>query len=145
MSVERPLWIAGGRFLDERGALAFVNDFDLSTFVRFYCIKTNEQRTLRAWQGHRCEQKAFFCISGAVKIAAVKVDDWEHPSPRITPLVFDLQAEKPGILWIPGGWANGIKPISEHAELLVFSNKSVEQSQKDDIRFHPNQWNPWEN
>ena len=53
---------------DKRGSVAYVNDFDLTEVKRFYKITHSSIETLRAWQGHKREQKWFSCTKGAFVI-----------------------------------------------------------------------------
>ena len=99
---------------------------------------------VRAWQGHKIEKKYFFVNSGSFLIAAVKIDDWTKPSPELQPDVFKLKADKPQILYIPPGYANGIKPLEQNAMLTVYSNLDLEESKKDDYRFAASLWLDWE-
>ena len=57
---------------------------------------------------------------------------------------FELNAKKPQVLYIPGGYANGFKAISENSKLMVFSNLDLETSKRDDFRFETHKWiNKW--
>lgn len=46
---------------------------------------------------------------------------------------------------IPKGYANGIKALEVDSELMVFSNKTLEVSNKDSWRYDANLWFDWEN
>lgn len=71
--------IKGGVAVDDRGALQFVNDFDVSCYQRFYVISSHQPRFVRAWHGHKVEGKAFTVVVGAAVIGAVAIDDWVNP------------------------------------------------------------------
>ena len=70
----------GGAYADERGRISFVNDFTFKEVKRCYHIMHPRTETIRAWQGHRIEQKCFFVPHGKFLLAWVYIDDWNAPS-----------------------------------------------------------------
>ena len=48
------------------------------------------------------------------------------------------------ILIIPKGYFNGHMSLTDDAELLIFSNKTLQESVSDDFRLPHNYWNNWE-
>jgi dTDP-4-dehydrorhamnose 3,5-epimerase len=98
---------------------------------------------IRAWQGHKIEEKYFFVNQGSFLIAAVKIDNWQNPSPNLKPETFVLNTKKPQILYIPAGYANGIKPLENNSQLTVYSTVSLEESINDDYRYDKNLWMDW--
>ncbi len=141
--VEKPELIEGGSFTDERGTVAFVNDFDLKDVRRFYTITHPETETVRAWQGHREESKWFYCLRGSFRVAVVKIDDWENPSDKLPASSFTLNESESQVLFVPPGFANGFRALKPGSELLVFSDKSLDESAGDDFRFDKNLWYNW--
>lgn len=137
-------FLAGGMATDDRGSVKFINDFGLGDFVRFYVVTNHKQGFVRAWHGHKHEAKAVVVLQGAAVVAAVKIDDWENPSPDLKVERTILSANKPGALFIPAGYANGFMNLTEDAILVFFSTSTVEQSMGDDIRFDARYWNAWE-
>ncbi len=153
--INKPYIISGGIHSDERGQLTFLNDFDMSEIKRFYIISnshsqitnnkslvTNNQ--IRAWQGHKIEQKYFYVNQGSFLIAAVKIDDWDNPSKDLIPSTFTLNAKKPQILYIPPGYANGVKPMDPDSMLTIYSNLNLSESIADDYRFDKGLWMDWD-
>ena len=138
-----PMLIQGGITTDERGSVAFVNDFDLKDIRRFYTINHPEITVVRAWQGHKNETKWFFCSKGSFQVSVVKIDDWEKPSQDLKVLSFQLSEKSSQILSIPHGYANGFKAIEPSSTLVVFSDKSLDESKNDDYRFDKNLWYKW--
>jgi dTDP-4-dehydrorhamnose 3,5-epimerase len=136
-------FLRGGLAFDDRGSVSFVNEFPFRDFRRFYTIKNQAPGFVRAWHGHQTEYKAYFVTSGQVVVGAVKVDDWTNPSPDLEVHTQVMSVTNPGILFIPGGYANGFKSLTDDAQVLLFSNFSLEESLDDDIRFDPKFWNPW--
>lgn len=132
--------IEGAKFADNRGNLSFFNAFDMNDVVRFYEIAPNDTVTVRAWQGHKKEKKWFYCNSGAFTINLIELHNFESPSPNIQPERIVLNAKKPTVLEISGGYANGFKAMEEGSKLLVFSNFSLEESKADDYRYPVDKW-----
>lgn len=137
-------FLEGGIASDNRGSLSFVNTFPFTEFKRFYTIRNRAPGFVRAWHGHQYESKAYFITSGTVVVGAVKVDNWSNPSADLPVNTQIMSVDKPGILFIPGGHANGFMSLTNNAQVLLFSNFSLQDSLEDDIRFDPRFWNPWD-
>jgi dTDP-4-dehydrorhamnose 3,5-epimerase-like enzyme len=136
--------IKGDRHTDDRGTLSFFNDFDMAPVKRFYVIEHPDTTIVRAWQGHKIEQKWFYVITGSFKINVVKPDNWEKPSENIIVKEFILGSDTNQVLHIPGGYANGFKALEAHSKLIVFSDLSTADAGKDDFRFDKSLWYDWE-
>ncbi len=136
----KPRLIAGNVFFDQRGEVAFVNDFDFCGIKRFYIISNSNSNKIRAWQGHKLDPKNFYCVTGSFKIHYVKIDDWENPSPNLKIETVVLEATNSMVLNIPAGYANAIESLEEHSKLLSFSNLGLDQLSQDDVRFEPQTW-----
>ncbi|RYH74573.1 hypothetical protein EVU94_06020 [Flavobacteriaceae bacterium 144Ye] len=132
--------IKGNNFTDDRGTVHFVNDFSMESVVRLYEISPKDTSIIRAWQAHKEECKWFYCTKGSFKVNVVKIDDFESPSEDLTVNSFELNASHPEVLFIPGGYANGFKAISENSKLMVFSNFGLDASKQDDYRYDTNKW-----
>jgi dTDP-4-dehydrorhamnose 3,5-epimerase-like enzyme len=132
--------IEGANFTDERGGLNFFNEFDMSQIVRMYEISPSSIDSVRGWQGHKEEKKWFYCNSGSFIMNLIQVDDFNSPSKTSSPNRFVLDAKKPSVLEISGGYATGFKAEEENSKLIVFSNFSLEESKNDDFRFPLDQW-----
>jgi dTDP-4-dehydrorhamnose 3,5-epimerase-like enzyme len=138
-----PTIIQGGLHQDERGKLLFVNDFDLSQVKRYYIIEHNDVAIIRAWQGHKKEQKWFQVISGSFKVALVQPDNWENPSEDLKVKEFILDADDNQVLHIPGNFANGFKALEENSRMIVFSDFTMAESSDDNYRFESTKWFDW--
>lgn len=138
-----PKIIKGGNFVDERGAMSFVNDFDLSAAKRFYTITHNSIETVRAWQGHEFEQKYFFPLQGRFLIAWVKIDNFSNPSEKLPVNYVILDATDTALLYIPDGFANGLKALTNEAQIGVFSDFNLEKSVMEKHRYDPQRWFDW--
>ena len=127
--------IQGNRFADSRGELDFFNSFDLSEVVRMYRIKPSDTNIIRAWQGHRHEQKWFYCLKGSFVVNLLPLSEFTGDPVGNSLQIYTLQADLQQILRIPGGNVNGFRANDSNSELLVFSNMTLEDSKADDYRF----------
>lgn len=139
----KPEVIKGGKYNDHRGNLFFFNDLDLNQVRRMYVIEHTNSKVIRAWQGHKIEQKWFYVIEGSFKLLVVKPDDWADPSAELESTEFIMQAGQNAILHLPGGYANGFQAIQSPAKMIVFSDLTIEESASDNYRFDQNLWYDW--
>jgi dTDP-4-dehydrorhamnose 3,5-epimerase-like enzyme len=139
-----PRLIEGGLAVDDRGQVSFVNDFGFSDVRRFYMVSNHGQGFVRAWHAHRREAKYVFVTSGAAIVGAVEIDDWDKPSKTAHVHRYVLSARKPSILYIPAGYANGFKSLTEDANIVFFSTASMEEAKTDDVRYDARYWDIWE-
>ena len=139
---KEPKIIEGGVFKDERGTLFFVNDFNFLNFniKRFYIVENSLAKPIRGFHGHFKEEKYVLPVSGSALVVLVKIEDSIQPSKTNNFYRFILSADKPSILYIPGGYANGFKSLEAGTKLMFFSNFSLEESKADDYRFPENYW-----
>jgi len=140
MQNNSPSLIVGGQHIDERGALSFFNDFDMAKIKRFYIVEHCNRSVFRAWQGHQYEQKWFSVLLGAFQLAIVKPDIWEVPSKQIVPTAYRLSERVHQILHVPGGYVTGFCALESNSKMIVFSDKTLEESKLDDFRFDSNYW-----
>ncbi|WP_026897735.1 WxcM-like domain-containing protein [Daejeonella oryzae] len=138
-----PQLIEGAIFRDDRGTISSCNGFNMSDVQRMYMIAPASAGLVRAWQGHKLEEKWFFCVDGSFEIKLVGIDDFENPADNLFVQNFSLEAGLPQVLFIPGGYANGFKASSENSRLIVFSNFNLTQSTADDFRYPADKWNVW--
>lgn len=142
-AMQRPTLLDGGLAVDDRGQVAFVNGFAFDDVRRFYAVSNHARGFVRAWHAHRHEAKYVWVARGAAIVAAVAVDDWESPSPELPVHRYVLAADRPQILHIPAGYANGFMSLTEDTQLVFFSTATVEESRADDVRYPARLWNPW--
>ncbi|MBA3680758.1 MAG: hypothetical protein H0W73_06280 [Bacteroidetes bacterium] len=133
--------INGNTHSDERGKLCFVNDLDLQNIRRFYTITHPDINIIRAWQGHKIENKHFFVTKGSFLFNWVKIDDWDHPSTALDVNRQVLTSDKPAVLTIVAGCANGFKALEPDSTVIVFSDLTLDESAKDMYRFERETWN----
>ncbi len=140
---ELPQIIKGGRFEDHRGIMRFVNDFHCEGIKRFYFIKHLDTTFIRAWQGHQFEKKYFYPISGSFVIAWVKIDNFSNPSKHLIPEYHIIKSNKSELVYIPKGYANGLKALEPNSELMIFSDMELDKSIKEKIRYNSQWWFDW--
>lgn len=138
-----PRLIDGGIHIDDRGEMLFANDFAFHGVTRFLCVRNHQPGYVRAWHGHRREELYYFPLSGAAVVAAVEIDDWEHPSRDLPIHRFVLSAQKPAMLHIPAGCANGFMMLTPDAQLLLLSTATLAESARDIVRFDAHYWDAW--
>lgn len=142
--MDKPTLIPGGIAIDDRGSVSFVNDFVFDGVKRFYAVANHRQGFVRAWHGHKKEGKYVLVTSGAALVGAVKIDNWDQPSPGLVPEKYVLSAAKPSLLFIPAGYANGFMSLTPDTKIMFFSTSTLEASKGDDIRFPARLWDIWE-
>lgn len=138
-----PRLIHGGLSVDDRGTLAFCNDFQFEGIKRFYFVSNHQAWTVRAWHGHKYEAKYVTAVSGSALVCAVQIDDWNSPNQRSATDQFVLSTLKPAVLYIPPGYANGWMSLTADCKLLFLSTATLDESRVDDVRFPARYWDPW--
>ena len=117
--------IKGDLHKDPRGLLKFVNDFDMTTVVRMYCIEP-KPRVIRACQGHRKETKWFYAANGSFLVKSVDI--------TLNKTNYRINSRDSEVLEITPGHYNGFEALEEGSILLAFSDLRLEDSKKDDFR-----------
>jgi len=143
MTSETPKLLSGNLAVDDRGQVAFVNDFSFDGVKRFYIVWNHRQGFVRAWHAHRREAKYVTAVDGSAVIGAVAIDNWESPSRDTQVHRFVLSAMKPSVLFIPPGYANGFMSLTANAKLAFFSTSTLEESSGDDVRYDSRYWDIW--
>ena len=133
--------INGGIFVDDRGPLRFVNDFDFKDVKRFYQVENHERGFIRAWHGHKKEGKYVYVPRGSALIGVISVEDIRdyrvyanRTKKDVKCKKFVLSDKKPQILYIPPGNYNGFKTLEENTIVFFFSTSTMEETKDDDIR-----------
>ncbi|MBT5111448.1 MAG: sugar epimerase [Rhodospirillaceae bacterium] len=129
--------------VDDRGEVGFVNDFDFAEVKRFYTVANHQSGFVRAWHGHRHEAKYVTAVHGAFLVCCIKIDDWDDPASDLPVTRYILSDKTPAVIYVPAGYVNGFKSLTDGAKLMYFSTSSLEDSGNDDIRFPAQKWNPW--
>lgn len=139
-----PYVIDGGSAVDDRGEVFFINDFHFEGVKRFYMVSNHRSGFVRAWHAHRREGKYVIAVRGAAIVAAVAIDNWEQPSKNAKVYRFVLSEQKPSVMFIPPGYANGFMSLTADTKLMFLSTSTIEESQGDDIRYDARYWDPWQ-
>jgi dTDP-4-dehydrorhamnose 3,5-epimerase-like enzyme len=135
-----PQLIKGGIHTDHRGQISFVNAMKFDAIERFYIISNSAENPLRAWQGHKIDNKYFYCIQGVIRVHYVKIDNWESPSKDLKVESVVLSATESTVLHIPEGYANAIESLEVGSKLISFSTLSLGRTGEDDVRFPSDMW-----
>jgi hypothetical protein len=117
-----PQLIKGESHEDFRGGLIYNNDFEASAIKRIYVIKNKNIAIIRAWQGHKIEQRWFSAMKGSFKIELIAIADWSQPNKKSERLEFVLRAKKLDVLHIPAGYVSSIQSLEEGSKLLVMAD-----------------------
>ncbi|MBW8362844.1 MAG: WxcM-like domain-containing protein [Kaistella sp.] len=134
--MSEPQLIKGNVFTDQRGTVLYNNDFDVTPVKRIYFIENKNTELVRAWQGHKIEQKWMVPVSGRFRISLVKINDWENPDPNTEVAEFIACSNQLNVIHIPAGFANSIQALEEHSKLLVMADHLLGEVE-DEYRFDP--------
>jgi dTDP-4-dehydrorhamnose 3,5-epimerase-like enzyme len=119
--------IEGSSFLDNRGIISLLNDFDLKNIRRMYVIKP-ETGVIRAWQGHKKERKRLYVLTGCFQVQIVNMLD-RNKRRNLIP-----NSNENRVFQIELGHYNGFEDLEDSSELLVFSDQTLDDSKGDDYR-----------
>ena len=120
--MEKPKIISGNQFSDHRGTITFNNDFVASKIKRIYFIENVDVDFIRAWQGHKIEQRWFTALNGSFLIKLIKIDNWQTPNKETEILEFELSSTQLDILHIPPGYISSIQAREYGAKLMVMAD-----------------------
>lgn len=118
----KPNIIEGNCYIDQRGKLFYNNDFDTSSIKRIYMIENINVDFIRAWQGHKIEQRWFSVLQGSFEIQLIAIDDWKKPTLNLQRHKFILNTDKLSVLHIPRGYVSSIQALEEASKLLVMAD-----------------------
>jgi dTDP-4-dehydrorhamnose 3,5-epimerase-like enzyme len=133
--------IVGGKAVDERGSVSFVNDFNFENVKRFYQISNHSQGFVRAWHGHMHEAKYVYVNAGVFKIGVIKLQKCDsHESGYNFDMTsgiskYIITADQPRFLYIPAGYANGFMNLTSDNIITFYSTSTLEESKNDDYRY----------
>lgn len=121
----KPTLISGNCHQDQRGQLFYNNDFDASSIKRMYVIENHPVDFIRAWQGHKIEQRWFSAVQGRFKIQLIAIDNWEKPSETLPRLDYILESARLDVLHIPAGYVSSIQALEEKSKLVVMADSHL--------------------
>lgn len=135
-----PKIIECGKAVDDRGSLTFCNDFSFSSKIkRFYQVENNTVDVIRAIHGHLREAKYVRVVKGSMLIVLTRLispTEIETTPDKVKKYI--LSSDKPSILYIPPGYANGFRFLKEDTTAIFYSTSTLKESSEDDFRF------PWD-
>ena len=143
MNVKKATLQIGDIYTDSRGILKYINEEEPGHYRRFYLIIHPDISAIRAWQGHKKEEKAFYVISGSFVIAVVTPENFDTPDDNEKPEFFSLTQENNYFLRVPGGNYTGIKAFIPGSTLLILSGLDLAASKEDDFRQPVDKWVDW--
>ena len=109
--------------IDGRGELLFCNDFNMSTIKRFYQIKNFKNPFVRAWHGHKFEDKYIISREGD----RLDLLSYEfYGDPRYWTILANANNLGKGTLDVPAGKQIRIPPNTIITELRERLQKSEE-------------------
>ncbi len=86
-----PKIIGGSAHSDNRGILYFNNNFNAEAIKRIYFIENIKINYIRAWQGHKIEQRWFCAARGCFEIKLIAIDNWHAPSKNLEKVTFIIR------------------------------------------------------
>ena len=119
--------INGNSFVDDRGTLKFINEFNFEGVKRFYQVENHERGFIRAWHGHKKEGKYVYVAKGTAWVGIVDMETKVEEK-------FVLSAKTPKVLWIPPGKYNGFQTLEEETIIFFFSTVTMDEAKGDDFR-----------
>lgn len=140
MKKDIPRKISGGIAKDKRGAVLFVNNFSFKDVERFYMVTNSSGESIRGFHGHMKEAKYVFVPCGKILLNAVQLNKAIDPSKKCKVFSFILSSNKPEIVYIPPGYANGFKDLSTSSKVIFYSTSTLENSKADDFRYPSDYW-----
>jgi dTDP-4-dehydrorhamnose 3,5-epimerase-like enzyme len=87
-----------------------------------YVIENHSIDFVRAWQGHKVEQRWFSVIQGCFKIQLIDIDNWNMPSKALPRLEYVIKSSTLDVLHIPAGYVSSIQAVEEKSKLVVMSD-----------------------
>ena len=136
-------------FVDDRGSFCDVNGNIDFSIKRSYICTNFDTNVVRGFHYHKKEKKLFYVPKGTVKFIIWKLSYkqacelsqgvYNKIGAFNDPITFILTDNKPQVLYIPDGYANGWKALQNDTILVGYSNLDLNESIKDDIRIDPHQ------
>ncbi len=119
---------------DARGEVRYCNSFDMTPVRRFYTVRNSAAAPVRGWIVHLRENKWFYPVRGVTRIRTAPCPDPASAPPSAAVSESILRADAPSVLHVPPGNALAIVQDGS-AEVLVFSDATLEESKYDVWRF----------
>lgn len=121
----------GDCFVDDRGILSYLNVAPFEKVKRLYIVENFSNDTIRAFHGHKIEDKFVLVVSGSALVIIAELSDEKLKNP----VRYTLSDRKLRLLHIPAGYANGIRTLTPNTKILFFSTTTMQEATSDDFRF----------
>jgi dTDP-4-dehydrorhamnose 3,5-epimerase-like enzyme len=119
--------------IDDRGSVHCIRDNLIEDMIqRTYIVENYSRGLVRCWHGHKKGDTYMHVISGAAKIAAMNMDNYQDVT------IATLTSRKPQLFYIPAGFYNGALTLTDNTKILVYSTLTFNQVKHDDERLD---WN----
>jgi dTDP-4-dehydrorhamnose 3,5-epimerase-like enzyme len=116
--------------VDDRGFLAqLYGDYQFPEVKRIYLVGNHSKNVIRGFHRHNEEWKAYFVARGTVKF--VLINERKEAVSRT------LSDRKPSVLVVPPKCSHGWISLTEETLIVGLSNKTLDESLKDDFREDP--------
>lgn len=109
---------------------------------RVYVVKNFESGMVRAFHYHKHESKVITCIEGYIKLVLIRLGAEDSCVPKEVTEYYLKEGDGKSII-IPLNVANGWQSLQPNSSILVFSDKTAQESMKDDVRYPANLYD-WE-
>ena len=107
----------------------------MTSVRRFYTITNADTGVIRAWRGHRIEQRWLHVTQGIFEVILIKIDDWMKPAKDLKKEYYLLKASNNEVLHIPQGYASSLQAKEDHSKMIVFADFGMEHAKNDDYLF----------
>ena len=97
---------------------------------RVYVVGNHSKGVIRGLHKHRREYKFYFAVAGSAKFVVEGED-------RAKPESFILAPRRPAVLVVPPGLSHGWVSLEEGTVVIGMSNRTLSESESDDIREDP--------
>lgn len=126
--------------VDDRGYLAQIFNADLDV-KRVYVVGNFSKGTIRGFHGHMKEWKYFFVVRGSAKFVIIghKVSEGVKEPDKLKGKIqaFVLSGKNPRMLAVPPEHYNGWVSLEDDTVLIGLSDKTLDETLKDDYRIDP--------
>ena len=76
----KPKLLNAGSAIDDRGQIIFSNSFNFKNIKRFYVVSNHKSHFVRAWHGHKKENKYLIVVQGTALVCTVRINNWKKPN-----------------------------------------------------------------
>ena len=116
-------------YQDDRGFVYCVKDNLFGDMIqRTYIVESHAKGLVRAWHGHRKADTYMHVLRGAVKLAAMDMNNYDDVLSAV------LTERKPQLFYIPAGFYNGAVSLTDNTKILVYSTLTFDKVKLDDHR-----------